>query len=144
MTPLEALEAKQAITEALHRYCYAMDRIDQEMGYQVWHPDGVARYDGIFEGSARDFVDWVLEQHRTLDGTSHQVSNIVIEVAGEQATSETYVTACIRNGQNDIVARGRYQDTWSRRDGAWRIDDRHFKQDLVHIIPVGEQPRATA
>ena len=34
---LETLVAKQAITEVLHRYCYAMDRIDPELGAQIWH-----------------------------------------------------------------------------------------------------------
>ena len=44
-----------------------MDRIDNELGYTVWHPDGTVNYEGIFEGSARDFVDWVQDMHRKLD-----------------------------------------------------------------------------
>ena len=136
MNSFEVMEAKQAITEVLYRYCYAMDRIDNELGYQVWHPDGVAHYEGIFDGSGREFVDWVLAQHRTFRGTSHQVTNIVIDVSDDRATSEAYVTACNRSRENDIVTRGRYLDTWSRRSGEWRIDERRFRQDLLHIIPV--------
>jgi hypothetical protein len=41
---------KQAITEMLHRYCYAMDANDRQLGYEVWHADGTAHYEGMFDG----------------------------------------------------------------------------------------------
>ena len=31
----------------------------------------------------------------------------------------------------EFVARGRYIDTWSCRDGVWAIDHRHFVEDLI-------------
>ena len=40
-----ALSDRLAITDRLHQYCHAMDRIDYELGYDVWHPDGTADYD---------------------------------------------------------------------------------------------------
>jgi hypothetical protein len=136
---LETLLAKQAITEVLHRYCYAVDRIDHQLGSEVWHPDGLAHYENIFDGSGQSFVDWVMEVHRSADATSHQLSNILIEVAGDGATSESYVTACIRHGPHDVVVRGRYVDTWSRRDGEWRIDERRFHQDITQVFQVTQQ-----
>ncbi len=138
---LETLIAKQAITEVLHRYCYAVDRMDPELGAQIWHPDGLAHYGpDIYEGSGAGFIDWVYESHSHADATSHQVTNIMIEVDGDTATSETYVTACLRMGSTDIVARGRYQDTWSCRDGVWRIDVRGFETDLMQFLPVAALP----
>ena len=74
----------------------------------------------------------------TSKGTSHQLSNILIVVDGDTATSESYVHACIRMDENDIVVRGRYLDTWSRRDGEWRIDERRYENDLTQVIPVNE------
>ncbi len=56
----------------------------------------------------------------------------------DRATSEAYVTACLRFRRNDSVVRGRYLDTWSRRDGEWRIDARRFEEDIVQIIPIHE------
>ena len=47
---LETYAAKQAITEVLYRYCHAVDRIDADLASGIWHPDGVARYEDIFEG----------------------------------------------------------------------------------------------
>jgi hypothetical protein len=134
---LDTLIAKQAITETLHRYCYAVDRIDQELGDQIWHPDGVANYGpAIFEGTGAGFVRQVFELHRLAKGTSHQVTNIMISLEGDRATSECYVHACIRmDDATDIVVRGRYLDTWSCRGGKWRIDERRYENDLTQVLP---------
>lgn len=137
---LEMLAAKQAITEVLYRYCHAVDRIDPELGSQIWHHDGLAHYEGIFEGTAQDFMEFVLQTHRKTEATSHQLTNVLIDVDVDRATSESYVTACIRAGGTDIVVRGRYSDTWSRRDGEWRIDERRYRHDIVQMPPVDEGP----
>jgi hypothetical protein len=131
---LEVLAAKQAITEALHSYCHGLDRFDRELA-DIWHADGTASYAGIFEGSGAGFLDWVWPVHETFETTSHQVTNILIHVDGDSATSETYVTVCLRNAEMDIVDRGRYSDLWSRRDGRWGIDTRRFTGDIQQMIP---------
>lgn len=140
---LSTLLAKQEITEMLHRYCYAMDANDRELGYQVWHPDGTAHYEGMFEGLGRDFVDFGQGGHESAfkGGTSHQLTNILIDVDGERATSSSCVTAAARIGETELlyIIRGRYHDEWSRRDGIWRIDHRHFKTDLWHVAPMNQE-----
>ena len=117
-----------------------MDRIDNDLGYEVWHQDGIARYEGIFEGTGHEFVDWVLETHRKMVATFHQVTNISITLDGGQATSSTYAFVCNRIGATDYVGRGRYMDTWSVRDGSWRIDERHYVPAFAQYIPVGDPP----
>ena len=62
---LETLLAKQAVRDALSRYCRGLDRMDKAMAYAVWHPDGTADYEGIFEGTGHGFVDWVWEVRET-------------------------------------------------------------------------------
>jgi hypothetical protein len=136
----EMLAAKQAITEVLYRYCHAVDRIDPDLGSQIWHSDGLAHYEGIFEGTGAGFMEFVLDSHRKTDATSHQLTNVLIDVDGDRATSESYVTACVRAGGTDIVVRGRYSDTWSRRAGEWRIDERRYRHDIVQMLPVADQP----
>jgi hypothetical protein len=138
---LEVLLAKQAITEVLHRYCRAVDRIDDELGAQIWHEDGLAHYEDIFEGTGSGFIEFVFAQHRACDATSHQLANVTIDVDADlgRASSESYVTACIRAFGNDVVVRGRYRDTWSRRAGEWRIDERRFTTDILQVQPVGDQ-----
>jgi hypothetical protein len=132
---LEALLAKQAITEALYRYCHGVDRIDPDLA-NIWHPDGQAIYTGMFEGTGTEFVDWVLPTHEACDATSHQVTNMLIEVDGDRAISETYVHACVRVGGNDILVWGRYADSWSRRDGRWAVDVRRVTIDVQNVVPV--------
>jgi hypothetical protein len=132
---LETYAAKQAITEVLYRYCHAVDRIDPDLASGIWHPDGVAHYEDIFEGTGAGLVAFVFEQHRKADATSHQLANVLIDVQGDRATSESYVTACIRTGGHDITVRGRYSDDWSRRSGQWGIDARRYRHDIVQLSP---------
>ena len=37
---LATMAAQQAITDNLHRYCRAMDRMDRELALSCWHPGG--------------------------------------------------------------------------------------------------------
>jgi hypothetical protein len=64
---------------------------------------------------------------------------VSIQLDGDRATSESYVTAANRIKGADLVyvIRGRYRDRWSRRDGEWRIDARHFVTDLWQVMPLG-------
>ena len=130
------LAAKQAITEALHRYCVAVDRMDEGTWWEVWHPDAMAHYEEIFEGAASRLMGWIFETHRSCEATSHQVSNMLIDLDGHAATSECYVTACVRAGGTDVIARGRYLDVWASRDGAWRIEQRRYRTDILQVFPV--------
>lgn len=132
---LRSVADRQEITQQIYLYCRAMDRIDAELGYSIWHADGVADYgEAVFRGSGRGFIDWVCERHSEMLGHSHQVSNIIIALDGDTAGSESYVTAALRFriGERLVerTVRGRYADRWSRRDGRWAIDRRIYIHDL--------------
>ena len=131
---LEVLVSKQEITEALHRYCHGLDRFDRDKA-DIWHADGTADYGEIFQGTGAGFLDWVWPVHETFQRTSHQVTNILIDVDGDRATSETYVTVCLRGDDVDLVNRGRYSDTWSRRNGRWGVDARTYTDDIAQVAP---------
>jgi hypothetical protein len=138
---IESLLAKQAITEVLYRYCRGLDRMDRALAMSVWHEGSTVDYGPIFTGSGAEFVDWVWVAHETLAAHSHQITNILIDVSGECATSEAYVTVALRTKPDggsivDIVDRGRYLDRWSRRQGVWAIDDRTFVEDFQAVYPV--------
>ncbi|WP_419924695.1 nuclear transport factor 2 family protein [Candidatus Poriferisocius sp.] len=140
---LEALVAKQAITEVIYGYCRALDRMDKDAAYEVWHADGTADYgEDIFKGTGRRFVDWVWTAHAAMSTHSHQITNVLIQVDGSRAASEAYVTVALRTlpfgdaaEVADIFARGRYLDQWSRRDGRWAIDHRDFITDHSVTVP---------
>ncbi len=136
---IDRLEAKEAITDVLHRYCRAVDRIDDELAAGIWHTDGTASYQEGVVTLGSEQLSSIFESHRLASATSHQLSNITIEVVGESASSESSVHACIRFGDKDIVVWGRYLDRWSRREGSWGIDERRYVQDLIQILPVDEE-----
>jgi hypothetical protein len=80
-------------------------------------------------------IDWVCDYHRPLEGTSHQIANILIDVDDDRAKSETYVTVAslyTQGGQRLLTTgRGRYLDAWSKRNGRWAIDPRQFLLDFA-------------
>lgn len=136
------LVAKQAITEVIYRYCRALDRMDRPLADTVWHPGGTADYGStMFQGTGEGFLDWVWPTHAAMLGHSHQIANVLIEVDGDTAGSEAYVTATLWGALSpgeltQIVSRGRYVDRWSRRDGVWAIDHRRFVEDLTAMTPL--------
>jgi hypothetical protein len=142
---VRALADRQAITDLIYRYCRAMDRIDPELGYSIWHEDGVADYgEAIYQGSGRGFIDFVCESHRRMLAHSHQITNIIIDLDGDRAGSEAYVMAALRTKAGAQLRQmsvwGRYIDRWSRRDGRWGIDKRVTiidLHDVRDVAPVG-------
>jgi hypothetical protein len=132
---------REAITDQIYRYCRAMDRMDHELGYSIWHADGTADYGvDVFQGLGRDFIDHVNRQHAHLLYHSHQMSNIVIELDGDRAGSESYVTATLRLNRGDALKQmmvwSRYIDSWSKRDGRWALDHRIAIRDFDEIRAV--------
>jgi hypothetical protein len=142
---LQALAYRAAITDLIYRYCRSMDRIDAELGYSIWHEDAVADYGAeVYQGSGRGFIDFVCEQHRRTLTHVHQVTNILIELDGDRAGSESYVVSDLRAGQGDQVKQfttwGRYIDQWSRRNGRWGIDKRIAIRDFSEARDVTPMP----
>jgi hypothetical protein len=131
---LQELAAKQAITEAIYRYCRGYDRMDADLALSVWHAGGTVAYGNRYDGPAADYIGPSWEYRRGLSGFSHQVGNILIALRGDRAASESYVTASLQFPPKDGIIvedvwRGRYLDRWSRRDGRWGIDHRLFVAD---------------
>jgi hypothetical protein len=135
---LSVLLAKQAITEVLYRYCRALDRMDRDAALAIWHPGGTADYRPFFQGTGAEFVDWVWVQHEGMTGHSHQITNALVEVDGDTAVSESYVTVTLQSAAGpdrtaETVVRGRYLDRWSLRDGRWAVDERRHVPDLQSV-----------
>lgn len=142
---LRALTDRQAITDQIYRYCRAMDRMDHALGYAVWHEGGTADYgEANFVGTGHGFIDHVNRQHAHLLAHSHQVTNVLIELNGDQAGSESYVTATLhmeREGKRTrMLVCSRYLDRWSNRDGRWAIDHRIAVMDLAEVQEITPMP----
>ena len=147
---LAQLANKQAITEQIYRYCRSVDRLDVPLGQAVFHEDATADYGPTgYRGTGRGAIEWICKAHRKLLFHSHQVSNILIELDGNRAGSESYVTATLRMESVGKIMHmeiwARYCDRWSRRDGAWRIDHRDTVIDydsIRDVTPMNRHERA--
>lgn len=134
------VEDRLAITDQIYRYCRAVDRLDVPLGYSIWHEESIADYGESFQGTGHGFIDWVCAQHRKMLSHSHQVTNIIIELNDDKAASESYVTAHLRMQAGEALKQisvwSRYIDTWSKRDGMWRIDKRITLRDFDEVRTV--------
>ena len=138
----EGLLARQQIYDTLCRYCRGLDRMDKAMAFSVWHAEATALYHGMYEGTGRGFVDWVWQAHAAMERHSHQIANSLIEVDGNSANSETYVTIALwtmpddRGDQIEIIAKGRYLDRWSTHEERWVITHREYVHDMESLQPL--------
>lgn len=126
---------KQEISEALHKYPIALDRLDRELLLSIGHPEGHVDFEKMFQGTWPAFVEWVLPVHRALLFHNHRITNMLIELTGSDARSETNVTATLlvpqQNGDVDERRiQGRYLDRWVRDRGRWLIAERRLARDL--------------
>ncbi len=141
----DELADREAIRELIYRYCRAVDRIDADLGYSVWHDDGTADYGAaIYIGTGRGAIDFICARHRELLGHSHQVTNITLTLDGNRAASESYVFATLRmageGAGRAIGIWGRYLDRWAKRDGRWGIEHRQTVLDfdeVREVVPAG-------
>jgi SnoaL-like domain len=138
---LRALADRQQIADLIYRYCRAVDRLDVPLGHSIWHDDGIADYgEDVYRGDGRSVIDHICAQHRRTLHHSHQVSNIIVELDGDRAGSESYVTATlrVRSGEQlkQINVWGRYIDRWSRRNNRWGLDRRLSIRDFDEVRDV--------
>jgi hypothetical protein len=143
----QQLADRLAITDQIYRYCRSVDRLDVPLGHSIFHPDSKADF-GLYKGTGQGWIDFICEEHRKFLHHSHQVTNIIIEVDGDRAGSEAYVTATLRSREGAKVMQrqywARYIDSWSRRDGHWAIDDRECVVDfsaVSEVTPIAEHER---
>lgn len=131
---------RQEITEKIYCYCRSVDRLDVALGHSIWHPGAVADYGDFYRGDGPGVIDLICEQHRHTLYHSHQVSNIIIDLDGDSAGSEAYVTANLRIQQGEQIRQmtvwSRYIDQWEKRNGKWGICKRTTVRDFDEVRDV--------
>lgn len=83
---LAELAAKQEITDLLHRYCRGVDRLDMELVRSCYHADATDSH-GTFDGTVDEYLTWSGRLLRRYTGSVHTLSNILIELDSEPASS---------------------------------------------------------
>lgn len=143
MPTIADLLDKAEITDQVANYCRAVDRMDRELLLSVFHPDATMEYTDRFpNGTVPEFVDFVWQFHGTLIAHSHQTTNSLIRLWGDQAASEFCFTAGLwftdpEDGKTkELLVRGRYVDRWVRSGETWLITQRWIATDLREVREV--------
>lgn len=137
---LEALVDREAIRDCLYRYCRGIDRLDEEALRSAYWPDATDRH-GAYQGPAAGFIDQALRKLQTAGRMVHMLGNILIELRGDAAATESYFVAFQEDaaeggGARETLLCGRYVDRLEKRDGEWRIAARTVTYDWVRSTPL--------
>jgi hypothetical protein len=158
---LGVLLDKQEIYDLLMRYCRGIDRRDGDLIASCYHPDGVD--DRRRKRSGDQVADGIASHPARQEMAMHFVGNVLIDVRGDTAYSESYCVAYLTLKPTDGVlsvggveigqataskyhrALGlRYLDKLERRNGEWRIVHRVCLDDWHQIEPIHEPPPGSA
>lgn len=106
------------------RYCRGIDRMDRDLVRACYHPDATDEH-GSFRGNVDEFLAWVWPLLERYTQTMHFVGNVLIELGGDTAASETYGIAFHRSDdarpELNLITGFRFLDRFERREGVWRI-----------------------
>ncbi len=126
---MSELQDRQDVSDLLIRYATGIDRRDWDLLRTVFTPDCHLDYGeiGVWDGveAVTEFMDVA---HAAAGYLMHRISNIVIDLHGDRATTRCYVDAWIMAADNNsgVNARGFYDDEIVRTDAGWRIARRNF------------------
>ena len=125
------------------------DRIDVPLGHSIWHDDSHADYgEAFYVGPGKGVIDAICASHAHLLSHSHQVTNILVELDGDSAGSEAYVSGTMRTQRDgrlmQIEVWARYIDAWERRGGRWGLVRRvvvYDHESIREVTPMGQPLR---
>jgi hypothetical protein len=87
---LQVLLDKQEITELLTRYLRSVDRGDVDTLRACYLPGATEDHGGLFAGPATEYVDSITRDlTHPRARTSHNMTNLLIELDGDEATAES-------------------------------------------------------
>lgn len=142
---LAELAGKQAIRDLVYTYCRAVDRLDVPLGHSIWHEDSHADYGAdYYQGPGKGVIDTICKHHLGLLSHSHQVTNILIQLDGDRAGSESYIYGTMRMEHQGKLMQlgvwGRYLDAWEKRNGRWGIVRREVVFDHQEMHEASDMP----
>ncbi len=159
---LSELSDRAEIADVLCLFCQNLDRHNWDAMDQIFHDDASVKYS--YREGVQPATEWLARASvimKTFSRTFHQLGNMLIDIDGDTAWCEAYVTAthCVPPtapkegfwGSKDEPYNGiggaRYVDRFERRDGKWKIsvhetivDWRHDETaHHDHLLQVEEQ-----
>lgn len=136
---IEAVEADLAIRSLVARYAQVMDDRDVDAIPTLFTKNAkITSRDGKMNAQGRDHLVKLYEgRFAALGATHHIVHGVDVTIDGPTtAHANVSSTAEVwRNGVHQLAAL-RYNDTYEKEDGAWRIASRHFL--LFYYTPIDQ------
>jgi 3-phenylpropionate/cinnamic acid dioxygenase small subunit len=142
---LLALHDRMEIEDLLHRYAEMVDRREWTNMDRIFALEATIDYasTGGQSGPFRETLAWLDRALESWPVNLHVVSNAIIEIDGDSATSRCYFYAPMgreapEGGQFVITNAGRYLDRLIRTADGWRIVERVCEQTLMQgALPEG-------
>jgi hypothetical protein len=138
---VDELGQQQAIKGILFRHSRGLDRGDGALLKSLYWPEAEVDY-GSFKGSAHQFSELIgpaLEGGYEL--TQHNLGQCFIEINGDAAKAESYVTArhLLIGAKEEMIFSGRYLDQLECRDGRWKLIHRRVVMDWGHSVNIVDE-----
>jgi 3-phenylpropionate/cinnamic acid dioxygenase small subunit len=151
---LKIVQARHAIEDVLHRYAAAIDTADLEAigpllhGCALFMPDG-AKLDGgaaivehyrkviLFYDDDERVVEY--RQHRCSPRTRHVITNVTYRFSPDVTVADVHSCFTVYqnlDGENPIVAGGRYFDRFAATISGWQMTER-----AIHVDHPGDMSR---
>ena len=142
---IDEIAARLEIQQVILRYCRGTDRCDTEMMASVYHSDAMDHH-GPYDMLGREFAEHICTMMRDRPGgnSQHHITNVLIEVEGDQARAESYFLGVLPKADDAgeyrlASAGGRYLDRFERRDGSWLIAERWVVYDWSRDLLAGKE-----
>lgn len=128
---LQALADRFAIQDVLFRYSTAIDTKDFALLADVFSDDGVGDYtaSGGIRGTLPEIQQWLAGALSIFQVVQHLVTNVTVEVRGDEATSHCYLFNPLGWTRDDgsvemLYCGASYRDRLVRTPKGWRIRER--------------------
>jgi len=139
---LRRLEDIEDIRRLLRQIARGTDRFDGALLAASIDADAVLDMGGAAPMSGAAFVAALKPPEAPRPGRMHILANEQIDVAGDAASSETYILSCqdvlVDGVRKTRLRAGRYLDRFARHDGAWKLSARTLVDEWSRIDEVIE------
>ena len=138
MSTLQDTLDRLDLHDLLARYARAVDRCDAALFAQVWASGARLDY-GQGETDAASWSEGLIARLSLMHRTQHMISNILVTLAGDSATSEAICLAWHHFDEDGaplvMIVGGRYLDAHIRTAQGWRIAHRRYIMDWTETHP---------
>jgi ketosteroid isomerase-like protein len=124
MDLIEKLAAIEEIKQVRYRYCFFLDERDWEAMSNLFTEDAVGDYGRIGTVYGKEGIRKLFEEtvSKLILFSAHYMQNPVIDVYGDTATGQWYISAPgTVEGDKAVYALVKAYDTYRKVEGVWKI-----------------------